>query len=289
MAMENTLYSYFEQACDRFGDHVAIVDGERRLTYEELKDRVHRLASNLFEIGIKPDVRVAIMLSNSLEFSELFYALLLLKAVPVPLNCRLHTTELLEQISISSPEFLFYDADHEKQIEEVKSELTSSIRVIAPSDESAGETSLESLLAGGNAAFEEITDVLPEDEGLILFTGGSTGFPKAVVMTQRALFEKERIFLEGEGAYTENDSFLLFSPLYHQGGLSFLIFLLSAGSKVVLQKSMRASYIVETILAENITQMLLLPPSLCHRIRDYMQDMAAMSFPSVECVTLTGG
>lgn len=98
----------------------------------------------------------------------------------------------------------------------------------------------------------------PENEcALVLFTGGSTGTAKAVAYSDQALVAKILAFKNGDHAYRSDDALLLFSPLFHQGGFSFLAFALLCGAKVVLQKSLRGSYVVEMLRRERITQMLL--------------------------------
>lgn len=118
--------------------------------------------------------------------------------------------------------------------------------------------------------------------------GRFDGTAKAVAYSDQALVAKILAFKNGDHAYRSDDALLLFSPLFHQGGFSFLAFALLCGAKVVLQKSLRGSYVVEMLRRERITQMLLLPPSLVARIRDaaFGCDVA---FPDVRCITLTGG
>lgn len=286
-----TLFGYFDEACARFPRNIAVVDGDERCTYEQLARSVRQLAGRFMQLGIGRGSRVALLFPNSLDFVEVVYALFLLKAVPAPLNWRMSGEELLRQIEVAESDYVVYHRQFADQLGELEKEL--SPRVLLAGDavigrEGAQEYSFEDDCDGDSGCLEGELAANADDDGLILFTSGSTGAPKAVVMTQRALSEKIGTFLAGEGAYDEHDSFLLFNPLFHQGGLSFLMFLLSVGAKVVLQKSLRAEYVMGVIGEEGVTQMLLLPPSLCRRIRECPLGHDAV-FPTVRCVTLTGG
>ncbi len=289
--METTIVEYLAESCERNAGRTALVDGDRRLTYDELMRRIHACASRLSESGIAKGDKMAFMMPNGADFVILLYALFQIGAVPSPLNCRLFGEELARQITLSqanavlfAPEFASEGIAVLKKADGIR--IAFGIEGDLPGIESS--YSYQWVFSGENEGFTQKAPVEPDDPALILFTSGSTGNPKAALKTHRALAEESRMSRLWPGAYGPSDSFLLFNPLFHQGGLSFLFAMLACGGKVVLQRSLRESEVVRSIKQERITQMLLLPPSLCSCIKNYT-DASEIDLSSVRCVTLTGG
>jgi fatty-acyl-CoA synthase len=90
--------AFLERAADVFRDRVAIIDGVRRLTYGEFRDRGRRLAFVLGEFGVRPGDRIAVLCANSHVMLEAHYAVPAASAVLVTLNTRLSEDEHLHQI-----------------------------------------------------------------------------------------------------------------------------------------------------------------------------------------------
>lgn len=220
-------------------------------------------AARLRHIGVRRGDHVALLFPNSARFVVELFALMRLRAVPVPLNWRLTAGEVAEQLVAACCSALIASDDYAALARDALGELSWPV-VLLPEGGVLGDDA--AVLRLGDAPR---IDESPENEcALVLFTGGSTGTAKAVAYSDQALVAKILAFKNGDHAYRSDDALLLFSPLFHQGGFSFLAFALLCGAKVVLQKSLRGSYVVEMLRRERITQMLLLPPSLVARIRD---------------------
>ena len=281
--MRHTFYRMFCESCTVFADGTALVDGEERITYAQLFEGVESEAARLRHIGVRRGDHVVLLFPNSARFVVELFALMRLRAVPVPLNWRLTAGEVAEQLVAACCSALIASDDYAALARDALGELSWPV-VLLPEGGVLGDDA--AVLRLGDAPR---IDESPENEcALVLFTGGSTGTAKAVAYSDQALVAKILAFKNGDHAYRSDDALLLFSPLFHQGGFSFLAFALLCGAKVVLQKSLRGSYVVEMLRRERITQMLLLPPSLVARIRDaaFGCDVA---FPDVRCITLTGG
>ncbi|MEC4183267.1 class I adenylate-forming enzyme family protein [Adlercreutzia sp. R21] len=274
--MEQAIYKSFASSYHRFGDHEALVDGDKRFSYRDLGAFIDGVAGILLDKEVGKGARVGMLMGNEWEFVAVLYALFKIGAVPVLFNTRLTPAELSGQVSAAQPDMIVTSIS----LQELAQQIESS--------------NCEIWVCGGECVVGKDSDLFigasvnEADLGLVMFTSGSTGSAKAVAVSQGALAEKMTNFLLSKNAYADDDVFLLFNPLFHQGGFSFLVFLLACGSKIVLQKSLRASYVVGALRAESVTQMLLLPPSLCNRIKACPNESEA-SFPSVRRVTLTGG
>lgn len=283
--MRHTFYRMFCESCTVFAGETALVDGERRITYAQLFEDVEMEAERLKGLGVHRSDHVAMLFPNSARFVVELFALIRLRAVPIPLNWRLTAGEVAEQLAAARCSVLMVSDNYMALARDALEKLPGSAESLLASCASEDD---------GATALLRLVGVVPscacalENLVLVLFTGGSTGASKAVAYSDQALVAKILAFKNGAHTYRSDDALLLFSPLFHQGGFSFLVFALFSGAKVVLQKSLRSSYVVEMLRRERITQILLLPPSLAARIRDAVPAPETV-FPDVRCVTLTGG
>ena len=163
---------------ETFPDREAIVDGDTRLTFRDLRDRVFRLANALQAAGIEPKDRVAVMLNNSTEFIEVFMACCFIGAITPMLNWHLEGKELQETINLSKPRFLIYENDYASQIEAVREGLEGSPQLVVVGGEEPGDGIIgyEDLLRGSAATPPKINFIV----GFNPYTGGTTGLPKSV-------------------------------------------------------------------------------------------------------------
>lgn len=96
--MRHTFYRMFCESCTVFADGTALVDGEERITYAQLFEGVESEAARLRHIGVRRGDHVALLFPNSARFVVELFALMRLRAVPVPLNWRLTAGEVAEQL-----------------------------------------------------------------------------------------------------------------------------------------------------------------------------------------------
>jgi fatty-acyl-CoA synthase len=111
------------------GDKEALVDGDRRLTYRELNQRVNRLARSLQTLGLTHGDRCAILAYNCAAFVEVIFATAKLGIILVPLNWRLSPAELAFNFSDSGSDTLIFDFDFAEVVEQLKA-LTAIKRMI---------------------------------------------------------------------------------------------------------------------------------------------------------------
>ena len=146
----------------RYGRDEAVVDGDRRLSWKELERRVNRM-SNALRHGLHIDhgQRVCILAENSLEYFELFHSTGEIGAITVPLNQRLALDEFEATGSQVEPRAIFYGSTFDEEAERLGPQ--------------------------------------PSDASSICFTGGTTGQPKGVVISHRALIANAQIVSEAHG------------------------------------------------------------------------------------------
>ena len=206
--MRHTFYRMFCESCTVFADGTALVDGEERITYAQLFEGVESEAARLRHIGVRRGDHVALLFPNSARFVVELFALMRLRAVPVPLNWRLTAGEVAEQLVAACCSALIASDDYAALARDALGELSWPV-VLLPEGGVLGDDA--AVLRLGDAPR---IDESPENEcALVLFTGGSTGTAKAVAYSDQALVAKILAFKNGDHAYRSDDALLLFSPL----------------------------------------------------------------------------
>ena len=164
-------------------DAEAVVDGERRLTWRALHDRVMRLA-NAFGDGlrIEPGQRASILAHNCLEYYEFFHAAAAAGVVAAPLNQRLAPRELAAIVEQIEPRVILCDRAHAEVATDLAAAASCPVVHIGGEDDSGYEGLLASARPTSGGRRPD-----PEAPATICFTGGTTGMPKGVVIPHRSL------------------------------------------------------------------------------------------------------
>ena len=177
-------------------DRVVVLAEGREVTYREFEQLAARLASTFEQRGIGADSRVAIFMYNRLEYLATLYAAYKLGAIPVNINFRYQGTELAELLESSRPAALVYPTSLASAVRDAATRLELPPLVLAvPDDDSPigpGVTFASALEAPALAPRE-----LGPEHKIFMFTGGTTGRPKAVVWTHGNLFDSQLFSIYG--------------------------------------------------------------------------------------------
>jgi acyl-CoA synthetase (AMP-forming)/AMP-acid ligase II len=177
-------------AIDNYADKVGFIDGDYRGTFAQHGDRVARLCAALAdELGVGRGDRFAVMATNSHQYLELYHAAFLGGGIINPLNLRLAGKELDYIVRDSGSEVAFVDAFFAPVFAQAMAEAgdDSPIRhtvLIGDSSDAPYDVTYEDLLAGVEPRFSEEPD--EHDPVILMYTGGTTGLPKGVLLEQRA-------------------------------------------------------------------------------------------------------
>ena len=187
-----------------YRNRIAVVDGDRRFTYAEFNERVHRQASALRALGVQPGDRVAVLALNSPAALEAHFGVLLAGAVLVMLNTRLQTGELAWILNHCEARVAIADP-------QLAPALPTLDHVI---------TDYEGFLAQGEFPAADMPQ--PQEDGFIAinYTSGTTGFPKGVMYTNRGAY------LNAVGEVVEHglnsaSVYLWTLPMFHCNGWCF--------------------------------------------------------------------
>jgi fatty-acyl-CoA synthase len=201
-------------------DKLAFIDAgkrpEWRLTYQQANQRANKLANWLKNQGISKGDRVAILARDGYEHLDVFFACSKLGAIHTALNWRLHWQELLEIFHSTTPKLLVFSEDFRETVEPLVDQYPIMLLHLE------GEGILQSQ------KFDEILRSAPdspvstegleaEDTAALIFTGGTTGLPKAAKVSHRMIAWNTLNTVIHD--ITHNDIYLNVFPMFHTGGL----------------------------------------------------------------------
>lgn len=209
---------------DRYSTRVALkskVEGTyRSLTYSELHQRVAELATAYFELGLQPGDRVAVLSENRTEWALTYLAAVSIGLVMVPIDRELTLREISHILNYSKPKVLVCSSGYLDWLSDSRSKLDSVEKLISMEQEGSDADLLfsEALDKGRDALsrgsrFFEKARVGPEDLAAIIFTSGTTGTSKGVMLTHGNL--SANIMAISQYVLIKNGTLLSVLPLHH--------------------------------------------------------------------------
>jgi fatty-acyl-CoA synthase len=232
----------------------AIVDGERRLNYQQLNRRVNRLVGALQGLGLQAGDRISILSYNRLEFVEVIMAAAKLGLILVPLNWRLTPPELSYNLNASGAETMLFDAGLAELAQGVMGTTPLRQYIVFGEKPILNAHAYESLLAGQSDS-EPHTSPSPnlDTPHIIMYTAGTTGKPKGAVLSQGASFWNA-LNLNLALDFTSADRNLSVLPMFHIGGIGlFTLPMLYDGGTVVIQRTFDPAATLALLEEEQIT------------------------------------
>ena len=231
----------------------------REITWSVFDEKANRVANMLLERGVKRDTKVAILMMNCLEWLPIYMGILKSGAIAVPFNFRYSADEILYCADLAEVDILFFGPEFIGRIESVVDKLMEHRLLIF-----VGETcptfaeSYRELVADCSSANPGI-DVKDSDDGAIYFSSGTTGFPKAILHKHLSLMTAATVE-QHHHSTSHDDCFLCIPPLYHTGAKMHWMGSLVSGSRAVLLKGTKPSYIFDAVSREKCTIVWLLVP-----------------------------
>lgn len=238
-----TLYELLERGKRLHADRPAVISENEVLTYGQLKEEADAIAASLLHLGISQGDKVGVWLPNSSHFLPLYFGITALGAVMVPLNTRYRTHEVSYILDNSEARALFMvpsflKMNYREMLAEVAPELSALEHVIMVDGEETGrgsQLSWSEFMDGGRHQNFHLPRVGDEDVAQILYTSGTTGKPKGVMLTHRNVLTNARVTGEVMGT-TPEDRYFVPLPLFHSFGLVLgCLTPLTFGSSIVLQ------------------------------------------------------
>lgn len=252
-----TIGQLLDRAADRFGDDEALVYGDTRLTYKELKQQVDWFAAGLIELGVQKGDTMALWLHNRPEWVISFFAAMKVGAALVPVNTRLRAADLEYVIKQSDSSTMiltssFRDTSYIGLLQQLcpelkhcqpgqlRAERLPQLRrvIVIDSQPHEGTYSFDWVLELGKKAGlaelrkrEQTVDF--DDVCLMVYTSGTTGFPKGAMHSHKVIWNMQDAAQRMQ--YRRGDRLVLYLPLFHVfGAFAGVLLFTSIGGCIIL-------------------------------------------------------
>jgi acyl-CoA synthetase (AMP-forming)/AMP-acid ligase II len=266
-------------AAETFGAHLAVEDGSTQLTYAQLFEEARTFAAALVESGVEPGDRVAIWAFNGAEWVIAFLGLAMAGAVLVPINTRFKGREAADLLGRTGATALvtvtdFLDIDYVALLRDAEIELPElRTIVVARGDAPDGTESWAAFLVRATEAARTEVDqrwprLGPDDLSDILFTSGTTGQPKGVLMTHGRTLCVATDWVAMTGLRAD-DRYLMVNPYFHMFGLKAgILACLASGATMLPEAVFDIDRILTRVGHEGVT-VLPGPPTLYQSLLDH--------------------
>ncbi len=243
-----------EEAAKQYGTKTAVVYGDRGLSYVELDVASNKVANALIGIGVGKGDRVAMLLPNSPEFAAIYFGIVKIGGIVVPLDTKYKVDELTSLFNNSQPKVLVAESPLLESLASALPRFKYIEHVINLGSNYDGEfLSYQQIMATSSARRPNV-EPEPEDTAHIAYTSGPTTRPRGAVLTHHSLVTAAAI--SGDGfQQTDKDTTILFAlPLHHVVGLvGILLTAIYKGSTVVIVPGLSISGLMEIMERQRVT------------------------------------
>ncbi|MBR0173067.1 MAG: acyl--CoA ligase [Lachnospiraceae bacterium] len=231
----------------------------REFTWGVFNEKANRVAHLLMNRGVMKGQKVAILLMNCLEWLPIYFGILKTGAVAVPLNFRYTAEEIDYCLKLADVDVLFFGPEFIGRMEQIAEKLHKLILMfyVGSNCPSFAEDYMFNVSNCSSIAPKVLIE--DEDDAAIYYSSGTTGFPKAILLSHQALLQSAHM----EAVHheiTHDDVFLCIPPLYHTGAKMHWFGSLYTGSRAVILKGNSPQAILEATGTEQCTIVWLLVP-----------------------------
>lgn len=274
---DRPLKDVFAEVCSRYAERIALIDGERVITYAELDARATNLALNLLDLGFGPLDRVVVLLPNVAEFVYLYLALQKIGCIPILALPSHRYREISQFVQLSKAvacvtPAAVKDFDFTALIRRLQTEHETLRFGVVLGEAPPDLLSLQELIERpATTAASELAQIHinPTDPAVFLLSGGTTGIPKLIPRTHNDYVFNSKLAVSVCDVHPD-DALLLVLPISHNLPLACpgLQGFLLRGARVVLSTSTRASDIFALVQRYRITHIHVVPSLLIRWIHD---------------------
>jgi 2-furoate---CoA ligase len=259
----------FLQSVERSPNALAIIDGDKRMTYAQWYELIQRTAAGLQDIGIARGDHLLVILQNRFEMATLHWACQFLGAIVTPLNWRAKPDEVDYCATDAQVKAIVYEAISAESV--AASPVAHALTRIAVGGASGGTHEFAQLQKRAPAA--PILQATSDDYSLMLYTSGTTGKPKGVPRRHR--HERAAALAHvAQNLYRRGERTLGVMPLYHTMGVRSLLAMAMVDGLFVCVPKYDSGYALRCITEERIT-CLYLVPTLYHDMLAYREQHGA--------------
>lgn len=270
------LTQFLDRAVALYGEKKAIIAENQVLTYNELNSRVNQLSRGLRNLGVQQGDRVAYLAPNSMEMLEGFYGVFQLGAIMVPLNIRLKPDDYVFILNHSGSKVLFVDQDLYHLIKPVKDQFTTVEEIIVHyKEEGIVETGYDEWLESQSSEPVERAIIDENDVCSLLYTSGTTGNPKGVMLTHRnnylhAMSAMHHLRVQ------DSDVLVHVLPMFHVNGWGSPFYYTANGATQVCLRNVTPETIFNAVQKHGVTIMHMAPTVLNSLLQYFEKNVPEM-------------
>jgi long-chain acyl-CoA synthetase len=215
------LYDLLAMTAREYPEQLAVIDGEKKVTYAELERLVDRFAAVLYRLGVRKGDRIAVMLPNCLEYIVSYYAIQRLGGILVQVNPMYQHSELTYLLEDSEPKAFIGHQDQKRKLALIGWDAKLTLILVEGASD-AGEYGFYEEIAAVSTA-PPVVEINPrEDIAVLQYTGGTTGRSKGVMLTHYNLVSNVLQSFAFSGGVLERpgERFLSVSPFFHVYGMT---------------------------------------------------------------------
>ena len=196
----------------------ALIYGDRVFTFEQMNLRVNRLANSLLALGVKKGDRVGLLMNNSNYFLESYFAVSKIGAVLVPLNTRLSVPELEFILQDCGVTCFLFGSTFAGEVSQMAFCREGRPMICDGATDLNGVSDYEAFIAKARPD-EPIADIKEEDLNVIMYTSGTTGYPKGAMLSHRGMYGAGVEMLIGLH-YQYPERCMILGPFFHSGSIT---------------------------------------------------------------------
>jgi long-chain acyl-CoA synthetase len=228
--IEGSLTEFLGEAVGKYQNHIALTQGERKVTYRELLDLTEKMAAALSEAGVKKGDRVGLMLPNCPEYVIGFFGAMRIGAAATQVNPLYIGRELEHIFNNSGSETVIVHAMMYGKVKDVQRH-TALERVIVVGEPEGGpqddDTTFDDFLSSESGSAPEVEINPHEDLASIQYTGGTTGVSKGAMLTHGNLLggvqQTIELLIEDPSNFPENGKAVAVAPFFHIFGMTMVL------------------------------------------------------------------
>ena len=247
--LEKSYYDILEEQAAKNSDHEAIVMGNKKFTYGDLLKKVDQLAATLLSRGVKRGDKIALWSGTCPEWFCAYYGIIRSGGTVVILNANLMTKDVKPLVEFADTKFMIYGKTHDIEGTSADAEEIAKIFNL-PAENCFSVTEYD---------FSRASDIKPDttgwdvrDDAFIIYTSGTTAFPKAVVNSQYGAINIANQLLKAIAPIT-GEKGLMGAPLFHVYNLFTSGLYMLKGATLYLPEVIKADFIADLIAKEGIT------------------------------------
>jgi len=262
-------------------DKEAIVFEGNRYTFSQLNERVNRLANAMLGMGVQQGDRIALIHVNCNQCIEAYFAIARIGGIYVPLNFRAKENELTYMLNTAEANTFFVGERYLDLVNSVKTSLSTVRNYISIDSQHEGYSYYEDLIASASAE-DVFTDIGDEDTTILMYTAGTTGFPKGVMLSHNSfsIYVLENVTPADPISEEKN---ILTVPLYHVAGIQAMMAAIYGGRTLVMERQFEATEWMGLVQDEKVGRAMMVPTML-KQLMDH-PDFSKYDLSSMQVIT----